>query len=60
MGGSAQRDGPERSACLGSPADKVDHLKPVSGGEDRIRPAGARHDLSIVFDGDAVSLKPER
>jgi hypothetical protein len=60
MGDAAQRDGSERSACLGSPADKVDHLKAVSSGEDRIGPAGARYDLSIVFDGDAVSLKPER
>jgi hypothetical protein len=60
MGGAAQRDGSERSACLGSPADKVDHLKAVSGSEDRIGPAGAWDDLSIVFDGDAVSLKSER
>ena len=60
MGSLAQTDGLERSVRLDSPADKVDHFKPVSSREDRIGPACARHDLSIVFDGDAVALEPER
>lgn len=57
MGDSAPIDGLEQGAGLDSPTDKVDHLKPVSGGEDCVGPACTRHDLSIVFDGDAVSLE---
>ena len=36
------------------------HLKPVTTGENCLRPARARHNLSIMFDGHAVTVKPER
>ena len=60
MGDSARKHGLERGAGLDSPADKVDDLKPISSSENRLGPACAGHDLSIVFDGHAVSLKSER
>jgi hypothetical protein len=35
----------------------VNDFEAVSCGEDSLRPACARNDLSIVLDGDAVTLK---
>ena len=42
-----------------SPPDKVDDLEAVAFGECGLRPFGARHDLAIVLDGDAVALESE-
>jgi hypothetical protein len=60
VGDPARQHGLERGAGLDSPADKVDDFKPVPRGENSLGPTSAGHDLSIVFDGHAVSLKSER
>jgi hypothetical protein len=60
MGGLTQEPGRERGARLDSPAHKVDDFEAVSGSQDRLGPACAGYDLSIVFDGYTISLKSER